>query len=196
MTGLEKLILALLINLCLLASFSGGQLSAEQEADLSQEELYINEFLKGFRMQDINSRFYNCLWEQNRIRREFNYTLHAFREPDEEKRAEMFPDWKSEVFNITELVSDELSLTWFGCARMGLDSYDWITAYREKFADSEKVYSYPVSVMQTMLAQIVYLTQLNVAIQEADQAGDMLAFSFLLGRICRTVLVIEPLPID
>ena len=77
MTRIEKFI-ALLLNLCLLTSCSYAQLSTEQEAELSEDELYVNEFLKGFRMEDINSRFYNCLWEQNRIRRQFNYTLQAF----------------------------------------------------------------------------------------------------------------------
>ena len=59
----------------------------------------------------------------------------------------MFPDWTHYVFNITELISDEVSLTWYGCAKMGLDSYDWIIVYLEKFADTEAVYSYPVSLM-------------------------------------------------
>ena len=82
----------------------------------------------------------------------------------------MFPDWQSYVFNVTELVSDEVSLTWYGCSKMGLDSYVWVLAYLEKFNDTENVYSYPVSLMQTMLSQIVYLTQLNVALQDADEA--------------------------
>ena len=77
MTRLEK-ILALLLNLCLLWSNVHGQLSSEQEAELNENELYINEFFKGFRIEEINNRFYTCLWEQSRSRREFNYTINAF----------------------------------------------------------------------------------------------------------------------
>ena len=147
-------------------------------------------------MEEVNNRFYTCLWEQSRIRTQFNYTVIAFQEEDQAVKDELFPDWQSQVFNITELISDELSLTWYGCTKMGLDTYDWVEIYLEKFADTENVYSYPVSLMQTMLSQIVYLTQLNVALQEADTAGDTLAFAFLLGRIARTILIIEPLPIE
>ena len=132
MTRLKK-ILALLLNLCLLWSNTQAQLSSEQEADLDLNELYVNEFLKGFRMEEINNRFYTCLWEQSRLRREFNYTLNAFQEPDEALRDEMFPDASYYVFNVTELVSDEVSLTWYGCTKMGLDSYSWILVYLEKF---------------------------------------------------------------
>lgn len=109
-------------------------------------------------MEDINSRFYTCLWEQRRMRRAFNYTKIAFGEEDEVKKEEMFPERRDYVFNITEIVSDELSLAWYGCTRMGVDSYDWTIKYLKLFDDSEIVYSYPVSLMQTMLSQIIYLT--------------------------------------
>ena len=45
-----------------------------------------------------------------------------------------------------------MSLTWYGCTKMGLDSYVWGLEYLDKFADTENVYSYPVSLMQTMLS--------------------------------------------
>ena len=77
MTRLEK-ILALLVNLCLLWSNVHAQLSSEQEGDLNENELLLNEFLKGFRIEEINNRFYTCLWEQSRFRRDANYTKNAF----------------------------------------------------------------------------------------------------------------------
>ena len=83
--------LALLLHICLMWSTVKAQLSSEQEEDLSANELYINEFFKGFRMEEINSRSYTCLWEQRRMRSEFNYTLIAFDEEDEELKEEMFP---------------------------------------------------------------------------------------------------------
>ena len=79
---------------------------------------------------------------------------------------------------------------------MILDQYTWTQEYLVAFSDPEATYSYPVSVMQTMLAQIVYLTQLNVALQAATEADDNMTFYYLLGRIMRTILIIDPLPID
>ena len=60
-----------------------AQLTSEQEAELSENEQYFNEFLKGFRIEDINFRMYSCLWDQHEMTREFNYTRIAFFETDD-----------------------------------------------------------------------------------------------------------------
>ena len=108
----------------------------------------------------------------------------------------MFPKWPDYVFNVTRLISYELKLAWSGCSRAVLDQYNWTKAFLINFEDSEDYYSYPVSLLQTMLSQIVYLTQLNVAMQAATDADDQLTFYYLLGRIMRSILIIDPLPVD
>ena len=68
-----NLILSTLVFLCLIIYDKNGgvhaQLSAEQESELGETELLWNEFLKGFRIETINPKFYTCLLEQNRMRK-------------------------------------------------------------------------------------------------------------------------------
>ena len=67
-----NLILSTLLWLCLILSNKNGgvmaQLSSEEESELGETELLVNEFLKGFRIEDINPKFFTCLLEQNRLR--------------------------------------------------------------------------------------------------------------------------------
>ena len=192
----KSLVTIFMALLCLILSGANAQLSADEEAQLRENELYFNEFLKGFRIEDLTPKWYTCLKDQSFLRTEFNYTVAALQEEDPVVFEEMFPTDADQLFNVTQLISYDVKQAWYSCTWMILDQYTWTLDYLVAFSDPETTYSYPVSVMQTMLAQIVYLTQLNVALQSATEAEDNMTFYYLLGRIMRTILIIDPLPID
>ena len=81
-----------------------------------------------------------------------------FEEPEKEKREQMLPNWRFYLFNITETVSGEGALAWNGCTRMVLNSRLWIDDYLVGFEDETKYFSYGTSVVQSVIANIVYLT--------------------------------------
>ena len=83
-------------------------------------------------------------------------------EEDEAKKNELFPTWSDGVFNVTKLISNDFALAYYSCAKMGLDSYTWGETYIAKFDDTTRYYSYPVSLLQSLLGNIFYLTELNV----------------------------------
>ena len=147
-------------------------------------------------MEDINALFYTCLWEQFIVRKEFDYTYYAFLEPEAEIRNQMFPSWSDYVFNVTETVSTESALAWNSCTQMTLNSYIWGLDFKVKFEAVDVNYDYLTSMMQNIILNIIYLTQLNFALQNAAKTEDLLMQSYLIGRIVRTVFIIEPLPLD
>ena len=113
-----------------------------------------------------------------------------------EDNEELFPNWTDKVFNVTRVVSGDLALAYGSCAYMALDSYTWGETYIARFNDTEKYYSYPVSVLQSMLGSIFYLTELNVDLQKATEAEDTMLFNYKLGAIMRLILIVEPLAVD
>lgn len=128
-----------------------AQLSEEQEKELSTDEFYVNEFLKGFRMDEINPRIYSCLWEQNQMVKEADYMIQALTLDDPEMKAELFPHWQDQVYNVTQFISTPLSLTWYNCLNGVHDSYIWGLDYLVGFEDDVLYYSWPVSMLTTAL---------------------------------------------
>jgi hypothetical protein len=85
-------------------------------------------------------------------------------------------------------------LTWYNCLNAVHDSYVWGLDYSEGFVN-ETYYNWPVSMLQTALEQIVYLTRLNMALYDAGVLEEWQTFYFLLGRLLRTMLIIDPLEV-
>jgi len=59
----------------------------------------------------------------------------------------LFPTWQDRVYNVTELVSGEVADTWYNCLNAAHDTFIWWQDYSAQFNDTEKYYSYPVSVL-------------------------------------------------
>lgn len=58
----------------------------------------------------------------------------------------MFPEWRDRVYNVTEIVSDEMALTYFNCGYVLWEFYTWGIPYGKSF-DEDGYYSYPVSLL-------------------------------------------------
>lgn len=147
-------------------------------------------------MDEINPRIYSCLWQQNQMIKEADYMIQALTLEDPEMKAELFPHWQDEVYNVTQFISTPLSLTWYNCLNGVHDSYVWGLDYMVGFDDDVLYYSWPVSMLETALKQIVYLTRLNMAMYEASEVEEWDTFYFLMGRLMRTLLIIDPLPVQ
>ena len=81
-------------------------------------------------------------------------------EPDIDTREQILPNWRFLLFNVTETVSNEGALAWNGCTQMTLNSYVWGLEFMKGFEDETMYYSYTTSVMQTVIGNAIYLTQL------------------------------------
>ena len=79
---------------------------------MTEEEKLVNEFFEGFRIEEIEAKYYTCLIEQNRVRREFNYTYQALNTTNTTLKDELFPEWELSVLNVTSIVSDEFTDSW------------------------------------------------------------------------------------
>ena len=76
MRGKKNFISAsMIILLTFVILVAKAQLSEEEQNELTEEEKLVNEFFEGFRIEEIEAKYYTCLIEQNRVRREFNYTF-------------------------------------------------------------------------------------------------------------------------
>lgn len=154
------------------------------------------EFFKGSRIEELNPRVYSCIWTQNRMMKAYNITEEVWNMDNATHFDEIFPTWQVKVYNITEFISEEASLTWYNCLNAMHDTVVWWDDYSVAFNDTEKYYSYPVSVLQTALEHIVYFSRLNMAMYDATEAEDFKTFYFMLGRFMRLLLIVDPLPIE
>ena len=141
------LIQSLLLVGCLFLSGTKAQLSEGQVDQLSMNEKILNKFMTGFRIEDISTRYYGCLWEQHKFGINLNKTHTAFQEEDPAKVKKMFPLKRDKLFNVTNLISDDLAGVWFNCLMATWDSYVWGAVFIQGF-NEDNVYSYPVSVLQ------------------------------------------------
>jgi hypothetical protein len=56
--------------------------------------------------------------------------------------------------------------------------------------------SYPVSALQSMLANVIYLTDLNKRATEALDTNQTIPFNWIMGRAARVLIVVPPVKIE
>lgn len=109
-------------------------------------------------MEEINNKFYFCLYDQRKMQEAFGYTIASFQETDLEKLQEMFPSPQDYLFNVTGIISNEFTSAFYSCSKTLEDSSIWVDTYLTDFSNTDEVYSYPISVLQSAVGNIIVLT--------------------------------------
>ena len=78
---------------------------------------------------------------------------------------------------------------------MGWEWYDWGVEYFKSFKSNE-TQGWPISALQTLLENIITITQINQALVQTVDSKDFINFSFLMGRLIRVVMIVKPMPVD
>ena len=99
------------------------------------------------------------------------------------------------TLNTTDLISDEIGDFWYYCATA---TWDWYTLFGDhlKTFGGDEYYNWPISALQNLLENVVHITQINQALLRANEVGDFELISFLIGRLFRKMLWVEPEPRD
>ena len=176
-------------------------LTAEQEAILPSFMEYLNRAFEGYAVEDFVPNTYNCMVAGVDLYLQANYTHHAFVEARNNSNTsfELYGEprvaWKNMTLNVTSLISDDIGDLWHFCATAGVEWYDTVVDYIRQF-EGEEYYGWPISALQALLENIIHITQINQALVSTEKAKDYETFSFLLGRLLRILIWVEPELID
>jgi hypothetical protein len=166
----------------------------DREPMLEQE---IRAFLDGFKMNDFVPMSYECLNSYFNTTQQYNYTRIARNNSSEEQLKKLNLYYGMDIFfNYTDFISNNVSYTWYDCGVTTYGIYDQEQAYAKLFGIPNTTASYPISALQALLSNVLYLTDLNKRATAAIKAEDYLVFDWLMGRAVRTFIVVPPLKID
>ena len=111
-------------------------------------------------------------------------------------RRNVYPEgWKNYTQNVTAYVSDDIGELYHQCTTMGWEWYYWGLDYYQSFKSNE-TQGWPISALQTLLENIITITQINQALVATVDSKDFINFSFLMGRLIRVVLIVKPMPVE
>ena len=188
---MKKLILLLLLQLVAAVVYPKKN---NYEPMLEQE---IRAMLDGFKINDFVPTTYQCLESYFNTTQQYNYTKLALNNSSEEQLKRLDLYYGMDIFfNYTDFISNNVSYTWYDCGVTTYRIVDEEQAYAKLFGIPNTTASYPISALQALLANVLYLTDLNKRATAAYKAEDYLMFYWLMGRAVRTFIVVPPLKID
>ena len=149
-------------------------------------------------IDDFVPATYTCLYAGVTVAQEGRYLKSALERAreDEVYRLVFYPEgWKNYTQNVTAYISDDIGEVYHQCTTMGWEWYDWGVEYFKSFKSNE-TQGWPISALQTLLENIITITQINQALVQTVDSKDFINFSFLMGRLIRVVMIVKPMPVD